>query len=53
MALHLSPEELVARHKAQQKAWREAYPDKITAYHRKYAAKPEVKAHKREFERVN
>ena len=39
--------------KAQQKAWREAYPDKIRAYHCKHAAKPEVKARKKEFERAN
>ena len=53
MTLHLSPEELTARHKAQQKAWREAHPDKIRAYHRKYAAKDDVKERKREFERAN
>ena len=53
MTLHLSPEELTARHKAQQKAWREAHPDKVRAYHRKYAAKDDVKERKREFERAN
>ena len=51
--MHLSPEELAARHKAQQKAWREAHPDKVRAYHRKYAAKDDVKERKREFERAN
>ena len=53
MTLHLSPEELAVRHKAQQKAWREAYPDKVRAYHRKYAAKENVKERKRDFERAN
>jgi hypothetical protein len=43
MTLHLSPEELCIRHKAQQKAWREANPDLIKAYHRKYHAKSDVK----------
>ena len=37
----------------QQKAWQEAYPDKVKAYHRKYAAKDDVKERKREFERAN
>ena len=53
MTLHLTPEELTVRHKAQQKAWREAYPDKIRAYHRKYAAKESVKERKRDFENTN
>jgi hypothetical protein len=53
MTLHLSPEELAVRHKAQQKVWREAHPDKVRAYHRKYAAKDDVKERKRDFERAN
>ena len=53
MTLHLSPEALVARHKAQQKAWREAHPERVRGFHRKYAAKPEVKARKRAFEDAN
>ena len=53
MTLYLTLEELSARHKAQQKAWREAHPDKVRAYHRKYAAKDDVKERKRDFERTN
>ena len=53
MTLHLTQEELAARHKAQQKAWREAHPDNVRAYHRKYAAKDDVKERKRDFERTN
>ena len=53
MTLHLTPAELTARHKAQQKAWREQYPDKIRAYHRKYAAKEDVKERKKNFEKEN
>jgi hypothetical protein len=58
MTLHLSPEELLIRHKAQQKAWREANPDLIKAYHRKYHAKPDVKERRARYgvenkERIN
>ena len=53
MTLHLTPEELKTRHQAQQKAWRENHPDSVRGYHRKYAAKPEVKDRKREFDRTN
>lgn len=53
MTLHLTPEELIARHKAQQKAWRLAHPDKIAEYNRKYHARPEVKERRLQWGRDN
>ena len=53
MTLHLTPEELLARHKAQQKAWRQAHPDKVNEYHRRHHARPEVKERRLAWAREN
>jgi hypothetical protein len=53
MTLHMTPEELCARHKAQQKAWRERNPELMSGYHRKYHAKPEVKERRARYSVVN
>ena len=53
MTLHLSAEELVARHRAQQKAWRLAHPDKVCEYHRRHHARPEVKERRLQWQRDN
>ena len=53
MTLGLSPEELRIRHKQQQISWREAHPDRVREYHRKHHARPEVKAHRREWQQAN
>ena len=46
MTLHLPPEEIIARNKAKQKAWRIEHPERIKAFHSKYNAKPETKQRK-------
>ncbi len=53
MTLHLSPEELIARHRAQQKAWRLAHPEAVKEYHRKHHAKPEVHERRVQWQRDN
>ena len=53
MTLHLSPEELAARAKAQRKAWRLDHPDRMREFYRKHAAKPEVKIRKLQWARDN
>lgn len=49
MTLHLSAEELIARHKAQQKAWREAHPERVQAYHLKHQHSEEGKIRRKEW----
>ena len=49
MTLHLSAEELIIRHKAQQKAWREAHPEKLREYHLKHQQSSGGKARRREW----
>ena len=53
MTLHLSAEELITRHRAQQKAWRLAHPDKVCEYHRRHHARPEVKERRLQWQRDN
>ena len=53
MTLHLSPEELIARHKEQQKAWRAAHPDRVRAYHLKHQSSPEGKARRKAWAQAN
>ena len=53
MTLHLSPEELIARHKEQQKAWRAAHPERVQAYHLKHQSSPEGKARRKAWAQAN
>jgi len=53
MTLGLSAEELIARHKEQQKAWRLANPEKIKFYHDKHQNTDEGRARKREWNQQN
>ena len=53
MTLHLSAEELAARHKEQQRAWRMAHPEKVKGYHNKHNAKPEVKERRKAWQNEN
>ena len=53
MTLHMTPEELLARHKAQQKAWRLANPERVNEYHRRHHARPEVKERRLAWAREN
>ena len=53
MTLHLSPEELIARHKEQQKAWRAAHPDRVQAYHLKHQSSEEGKARRKTWAQEN
>ena len=53
MTMHLSPEELIARHKEQQKAWRAAHPDRVQAYHLKHQSSLEGKARRKAWAQEN
>jgi hypothetical protein len=53
MTLHLSPEELIARHKAQQKAWRQAHPERVQAYHLKHQHSEEGKTRRKTWAAMN
>ena len=53
MTLHLSPEELMARHRMQQKLWRANHPEAVKEYHRKYHAKPEIQERRTAWQRDN
>jgi hypothetical protein len=53
MTLYLSPEELLARHKEQQKAWREAHPERVQAYHLKHQSSTEGKARRKAWAQAN
>ena len=47
MTLGLSAEQILARNKAAQKAWRAANPERMREHHKKCNAKPETKERKR------
>jgi hypothetical protein len=53
MTLHLSPEELIARHKAQQKAWRLAHPERVQEYHLRHQNSEEGKARRKDWTQRN
>ena len=53
MTLGLSPEEIIARNKAAQKAWRAAHPERMREFHRKNNQKTETKARKAAWAVVN
>ena len=53
MTLGLSAEELIARHKAQQKAWRFEHPEKVKMYHDKHQNTDEGRTRRREWTKQN
>jgi hypothetical protein len=53
MVLHLSPEELRLRHRAQIKRWREQHPAMVRAYRNTYDRKPAVLERRRVREQQN
>ena len=53
MTLGLNAEDLIARHKMQQKAWRLAHPEKVKMYHDKHQNTDEGRARRREWTKQN
>ena len=41
MSLNLTPSEKILRQRQQQKAWREAHPEKVKAYYHYHQSRPE------------